>query len=113
MYIGAVDGPTMESIIAMESPALLKYGCSKAMIREDIEAETRETMHGKVEPATLDENGVPFVEFVLASGTVVKHDLSQHPSLPREIQVKTEAGHIGIAEQVALHQWRLKISLPA
>lgn len=112
MYIGAVDGPTMESVIATESPTLLNLGCSETAIAEDMEMEMQETMQGKVEPAKLDVKGVPFVELTLLNGAVVRHDLSKHPSLPKVIQVKTEAGHIGIAEQVALHQWRLKIAPP-
>ena len=109
MYIGNIGGPTVESVIATESPRLLELGCPHGAIEEDLEMETLATQRGDVEPAELDANGSPFFRLMLDDGKTIKHDISKYPSLPSEIHVGTGNGGIGIAEQVATHQWRLKI----
>lgn len=107
MFIGNLSGPTTEGVIQALSATLLSMGCPREELEMDIALETQGSQEHKVLPAKLDENGRPFVEFSI-QGKLITHFVDDHPSLKGPIDVE-KGGTRSVAEEVASHQWRLKI----
>ena len=99
----------MESVIA--SLPLQLVGCSEAERDEDVFFETLATQGQSVQPVLLTKEGRPFVEFIDANGKSIQRFLDQ-PTLQGDILVRQEDGEVCIAQQVALHRWRLNIVPP-
>ena len=110
-YIGNLNGPTKENILW--SIPLSKLGVAPVAVEEDIAFEEIATQKKEVSPVQLDAEGQPFFEFVTAEGKPLYFFLDT-PQLKGDVIAAVENGKvIGIAEQVALHQWRLKVAPPS
>lgn len=108
MYLGNVNGPTLESVLARIAPAFLQSGGEREDLEMDIAFTEQETQRNEVRPLKLDKDGKPYVEFVI-QGQLVRHFLDDQPTLSGDIAVERDSS-IGVAKQVELHRWQYKLT---